>query len=257
MAIRVENNGAGVWTVWLDRPTKRNAMTLDMYRDFAAAIDALDADDAVRCVVIRGAGGAFCSGSDIGTFDEDRSGSEQARAYAELTLDCTDRLKLTRHPTVACIEGVCVGGGLEIAALCDIRIAAHSARFGVPVNRIGIVLDHRELHDIVSLVGPATTLEILLEGRIFGADEAMHKGLLSQVVPDEDLAERVHDTARRIAAGAPLTNRWHKKFVRQLAQGTSLTPQDRLEAYACFNTEDYRIGQKAFLSKTQPVFVGY
>src|SRR5690606_19818161 len=109
------------------------------------------------------------------------------------------------------------GGGLEIAAICDIRIAARSARFGIPVNKIGIVLDHRELQDLIRLVGAAATLEILLEGRIFSADEALRKGLLTDVVEDSEIAKRVYQTAERVAAGAPLSNRWHKKFVRQLA----------------------------------------
>lgn len=257
MAIHVESNHAGIWTVWLDRPAKRNAMTLEMYRAFAMAFDQLDANDAVRCIIVRGAGGTFCAGSDIGTFGDDRNSSDQAQAYANLTLDCTDRLKLTRHPTVACIEGACVGGGLEIAAMCDIRIAAQSARFGVPVNKIGIVLDHRELDDIIRLIGPAATLEILLEGHIFGADEALRKGLLSEVVADTEVVGRAYKAAERIAAGAPLSNRWHKKFVRQLVEGAALSAQDRQEAYACFNTEDYRIGQMAFLNKQKPTFVGH
>lgn len=256
MTIRVEHGESGIATVLFDRPEKRNAFTLDMYRQFGAAIDTLDADDAVRCIVLRGAGGAFCAGSDIGGFDEDRSGAEQARDYADLTLDMTDRLKLTRHPTVACIEGVCVGGGLEIASMCDVRIAARSARFGIPINRIGLTLDYRELQDLMALIGPARALEILLEGAVFGAEEAMAKGLLTRVVADESVAEEAHRAAARIASGAPLVNRWHKRFVRKLASGAALDETERLEPYACFDTEDYRIGKAAFLRKEKPTFVG-
>ncbi len=254
--IVIERGEHGIATLLLDRPAKRNAFTLDMYRQFGAAVDELDADDSVRCIVVRGAGGAFCAGSDIGGFDQDRSGAQQARDYADLTLDLTDRLKLTRHPTLACIEGACVGGGLEIAALCDVRIAARSARFGIPINRIGLTLDYRELQDLVGLIGPARTLEILLEGGIFGAQEALEKGLLTRVVDDETLVQQAYDSARRIASGAPLVNRWHKKFVRRLGQPEPLSEQERLEPYACFDTEDYRLGQAAFLNKQRPAFTG-
>lgn len=256
MTIRVQQGSDGIATVLLDRPKKRNAFTLEMYRQFGAAIDALDADDSVRCIVVRGAGGAFCAGSDIGGFDEERGDAQVAREYAELTLDMTDRLKLTRHPTVACIEGACVGGGLEIAALCDVRIAARSARFGIPINRIGLTLDYRELEDLVGLIGPAHALEILLEGSVFGADEAMSKGLLTRVVDDEQVVEHAYQCAARIAKGAPLVNRWHKRFVRKLASGVPLSEAERLEPYACFDTEDYRIGKAAFLRKEKPAFLG-
>lgn len=256
MTIRVQQGDDGIATVLLDRPEKRNAFTLDMYRQFGAAVDALDADDSVRCIVVRGAGGAFCAGSDIGGFDQERGDGEVAQEYAQLTLDMTDRLKLTRHPTVACIEGACVGGGLEIAALCDVRIAGRSARFGIPINRIGLTLDYRELEDLVGLIGRARALEILLEGNVFGADEAMSKGLLTRVVDDDKVAEHAYQCAARIASGAPLVNRWHKRFVHRLASAQPLSDAERREPYACFDTEDYRIGKTAFLRKEKPVFLG-
>lgn len=254
MAIRFSKPDEGVVTLLMDRPEKRNAFTWEMYEAFGAACDALQADDAVRCVVVRGAGGAFCAGSDIGGFDENRSGVEQARRYAEFTIAMFEKFKNLRHPTIACIEGVCVGGGLELATLCDIRIAEAGARFGIPVNRIGLTLDHHELADLVSVVGHGVALEILLEGRVFDAQEALAKGLVSRVV--EDAWSETEQTARRIADLAPLSNRWHKKFIRQLQSGRPLTQAERDEAYACFDTQDYRTGSKAFLEKQRPRFVG-
>ncbi|AKQ54270.1 enoyl-CoA hydratase/isomerase family protein [Bordetella hinzii] len=256
MSIRLERGEHGIATVLMDRPAKRNAFTLQMYREFGEVFDQLNADDSVRCIVVRGAGGAFCAGSDIGGFDESRSGAAQAREYAEFTLAMTDRLKLTPHPTVACIEGACVGGGLEIAAMCDIRVAGRSARFGVPINRIGLTLDYRELADLLALLGGARTLEILLEGGIFGADEALSKGLVTRVVDDDVVAGQAYEAARRVAAGAPLVNRWHKQFVRRLQAGGELAEAELAQAYACFDTEDYRKGQRAFLNKEKPVFAG-
>lgn len=256
MSIEVSCNDNGVATVLMNRPEKRNAFTMEMYQAFGAAFSTFEADDAVRCVVVRGAGGHFCAGSDIGGFGDDRDGRQQARDYADFTLEMTDRLKNLRHPTVACVEGVCVGGGLEIAAMCDVRIAGRSARFGVPINRIGITLDYRELEDIVAVIGHATALEILLEGRVFGAEEALSKGLVSRLVDDEAAAVEAYETAARIAEAAPLTNRWHKKFVQRLRRGGPLTSEDYDEAYACFDTEDYRLGRAAFSQKAKPAFVG-
>ena len=255
MSIRVIHD-KGIHTVIMDRPAKRNAFTLDMYRDFGAALAELDANDQVRCIVVRGEGGAFCAGSDIGGFESGRSNVEQARDYARFTLDMTNRLKNTRHPTLACIEGACVGGGLEIALNCDVRIAARSARFGFPINRIGLCVDHEELADLIGVVGHTVALEALLQGHIFGAEEALQKGFLTRVVDDAGVVHEAYSVATRIAQGAPLVNRWHKKFVRRLRSGEPLTASERDEAYACFDTQDYRSGTQAFASKERPVFEG-
>ena len=204
MTIRVERRQDGVATLLMDRPEKRNAFTLAMYRDFGALMRELDADDTVRCIVVRGTGGAFCAGSDIGGFEGDRDGRTQARDYAEFTLEMTDQLKNTRHPTVACIEGVCVGGGLEIAAMCDIRIAGRSSRYGIPINRIGLTLDYRELDDLIAVVGHTHALEILLEGHIFGVEEALAKGIVTRFVEDDQVVSAAYATAERIqSSGAP------------------------------------------------------
>lgn len=256
MSIDLSREPNGVATVLMNRPAKRNAFTLDMYREFGRILDELEADDAVRCVVLRGAGGAFCAGSDIGGFGNDRDGAAQAAEYAGFTLSMTDRLKYLRHPTLACIEGVCVGGGLELAALCDIRIAGRGSRYGIPVNRIGLTVDHQELADLIAVIGATRVLEILLEGHVFGAEEAMSKGLLSRLVDDELVIEQAYATAGRIAAAAPLVNRWHKRFTQQLRSGHPLTDAERSEAYACFGTEDYRRGREAFAQKRVPEFIG-
>lgn len=255
MSIRIEHE-AGIHTVVMDRPEKKNAFTLDMYRAFGEAFNALDADDSVRCIVLRGAGATFCAGSDIGGFDSGRSNIEQARQYARFTLDMTDTLKNTRHPTVACIEGACVGGGLEIAMHCDVRIAARSARFGFPINRIGLCVDHEELADLIGVVGHTVALETLLQGHIFGADEALLKGFVTRLADDASVVDDAYQIATRIANGAPLVNRWHKKFVRRLRSSEPLTGTERDEAYLCFDTQDYRSGTQAFARKERPVFDG-
>jgi len=254
--IRVERNGA-IATVIIDRPERMNAFTLDMYRRFGEAFEVLSVDDAVRCIIVTGAGDrAFCAGSDIGEFDDSRSGREQARAYADFVNPMTDRLRFCRHPTVARISGACVGGGLEIASLCDIRISSSDSRFGIPVNRLGLTVDYYELELLAELAGRRGALEILLEGRVFGAEEALRRNLVSRVVAPEELDAEVQATAERIANAAPMVNRWHKAFVRRLADARPLTDAERDEPYRCYDTEDYRAGTAAFRDKRRPVFEG-
>ncbi len=254
--IRLEKGNAGIHRLVMDRPEKRNALTMEMYAELGRIAGALDADPDVRCVIVTGTGGAFCAGSDIGGFESDRNGRAKAREYARFTIEMLDKLKNLRHPTIASIRGACVGGGLEIACMCDIRIAARTARFGIPVNRIGLTVDHDELADLVAVVGHTVALEILLEGRIFQGEEAALKGLVSRVVDEAELDEETGKAATRIAAGAPLVNRLHKKFVRRMRDPAPLTPGEREEAYDCFESEDYRIGQDAFLKKQPAAFVG-
>lgn len=245
-----------VATITLCNPAKRNALTYDGYGALGDAVAALDRDDGVRCIVVRGAEGHFCAGSDIGDFGATRIGVDQARSYGEFTVAMLRRLRDTRHPTIAAIEGFCLGGGLEIAAMCDIRIAARSARFGIPANRIGVTLDYGELADLMAVVGPNVLAEIVLEGRIFGAEEAVAKGLVGRVVDDASFETEAGDAARRVALAAPLVNRWHKKFIRRLASAAPSTPAERDEPYACFATEDYEIGRLSFAKKEKPRFVG-
>ena len=154
------------------------------------------------------------------------------------------------------LKGICVGGGLEIAASCDLRICGESSRFGAPINQLGLVMAHAELRGLLGLVGRATALEILLEGRVFRAQEAKEKGLVTRVVPDEKVEEEAYASARRIAEGAPLVARWHKKFARRLADPRPLTEAEIDEGFACFGTQDFRIGYRAFLAKSKPEFRG-
>ena len=246
-----------VATVVLNRPEKLNAMTSAMYREFGEVFDRLNSDDSVRCVVLRGAGDrAFCPGSDIGEFESPRADRDQAKAYAALTLPPTLKLWNCPHPTVALINGVCVGGGLEMAMMCDIRICGQSSRFGIPINRLGLTVDYDELKILTDVLGRTVALEILLEGRLFDAQEALGRGLVSQVVADDLVEKTANSVARQIADGAPLVNRWHKKFLRRLADPRPLSDAEREEAYDCYETEDFETGCKAFTAKAKPVFKG-
>ena len=253
----LEQRDGGIVTLTINRPDKLNAMTKPLWRLLGEAVARLDGDDGVRCVVLRGAGGkAFSPGNDIAEFETERSNAEQARAYGKIMHGTLSALAACRHPLVALIEGICVGGGLEIAALCDLRICGEGSRFGAPINRLGLVMAYAELAALHNLVGRAATLEILLEGRIFGAAEAKEKGLVTRVVPDNKVEEEAYATARRIADGAPLVARWHKKFVTRLEQGDALTQSEVDDGFLCFDTKDFQIGYKAFLDKTKPKFEG-
>jgi enoyl-CoA hydratase/carnithine racemase len=248
---------ADIATVILNRPEKLNALTKPMWQRLGEVMRELSSDDSLRCVVLRGAGvKSFAPGNDISEFANTRSNSAQAREYGVVHHEALAALHECRHPMVALIHGICVGGGLEIAALCDLRICGTSSRFGIPINRLGLTLGPREMQGLLSLVGKAVTLEILLEGRVFGADEALQKGLVTRVVADDKVEEEAYATARRLADGAPLVARWHKKFMRRLHDPAPLTEAELDEGYACYDTEDFRAGYRAFLAKSKPGFKG-
>ena len=254
--IQVDRDGP-IATVVLNRPRKHNAMTRSMWHKLGEAIVTLSADNDVRCVVLRGAGSkAFSSGNDIGEFEKERGNIPQARRYGADMKRTIDALQSCRHPIVALINGICVGGGLEIAANCDIRICGESSRFGAPINKLGLVMSYAELECLLNLVGRAVTLEILLEGRIFGAEEARAKGLVQRVVADDHVEEESYETARRITDGAPLVARWHKKFIDRLSDPALLSKDELDEGFLCFGTRDFEIGMTAFLEKKKPKFTG-
>ena len=255
-AILVNRDGA-IATVTLNRPDKLSALDLASWQRLGAVMASLDADEELRCVVIRGAGNrAFAAGADISAFERERADPVQARRYAEAVHAATNGIAACRHPCVALIQGVCVGGGLELACTCDIRICGQSARFGIPIQRLGSTMAYGQLKTLLNLVGPAATKEILLEGEVFGAERAAALGLVNRVVPDAALEKECDAAVQRIAAGAPLVARWHKKFIARLLEGTPLDEQDIEEGFASMSTEDYRIGVRAFLDKRTPRFVG-
>lgn len=254
--ILVHRDG-GLATVVLNRPHKLNALTRAMWNTLGKVMVSLSADNDLRCVLLRGGGErAFSSGNDIAEFEHERHDPDSARAYAATMARTLDSLKHCRHPVVALINGHCLGGGLALAALADIRVCGVSSRFGVPLNRLGVVMAYEELPALLALVGRARTLELLLEGRVVDAAEATAMGLVHRVVDDARVAECAYASARCIAAAAPLAARWHKKFINRLADPAPLDAQEREECLACFGTADYREGYRAFLDRRTPRFRG-
>jgi enoyl-CoA hydratase/carnithine racemase len=230
-----------------------------MWHAIGAAFRDLSADAGLRCVVIRGDGGQFAAGADIREFPAARADIEGTMAYHRgVIAPALTAIGACLHPVIAAIEGVCIGGGLEIASRCDLRIAAHSARFGAPINRLGFPMAPDEMRGLLELAGHAATLEILLEGRVFGADEAMARGLLTRVVPDGEFDQELRRMVARVTAGAPLAARMNKRIAARLRRSdpATLTEAEWREFFAYASGSDHRRGVQAFLDGTDPVFTG-
>lgn len=258
--VEVTREGA-VATVWLNRPERMNAMSLAMWDALTAALAEVNADRDLRCLVLRGrprADGrvAFGAGADIAEFSEHRATAAQAAAYAGRMEPAIEALGGSPHPSVALIQGACTGAGLELALHCDLRIAAGGARLGVPIQRIGHGLPLSALRPLVQLCGRAVALELLLEGRLFEAEEALAKGLVNRVVPAEAAPGEALATARRIAKGAPLAHRFHRQATARALNPEAYSPAELTGPYALCDSEDYREGVRAFLAKEEPLFKG-
>ena len=254
--IRVSREGPVV-RVTLNRPDKHNCLSTGMWRELRTLFEGFDADESLRCIVLAGAGGkAFSVGADIAEFPQVRSNADQAREYGKLTHGAMEAMARCRHPLIAAVQGLCVGGGLELASICDMRYCTESSRFGIPVKRLGLVVAYAELLPLARLVGPANAKEILLEGTLFGSARAREMGLVNRVLPDDGFEAAIAAIAASIAEGAPLVARWHKQFVDRLADPAPLTAEELDRSYHCFDTEDFQIGSESFRTKTQPVFKG-
>jgi len=253
--VSVTRSGA-VATVLLCTPGKLNALSVAHWEALRDALRDLPKQQGVRCIVIRGADGNFAAGADISEFSSVRANVEQGVLYHEATVGgALAAIAECEVPTLALIEGACVGGGLEIACTCDMRIAGAGSRFGVPINRLGFPLAYGELTAMLGLVSRSVALEILLEGRVFGADEAYAKGLLTRIVPDVDVEKEAYAAAERIAAGSPMAARANKRWIRRLAPIQEALSEDEIrQHFAFFDSADYKEGVRAFLAKTKPQF---
>ena len=203
--------------VIINRPEKLNAMTKPMWIELGKVFNKLSENKDLRCIIIRGQGGkSFSPGNDIGEFKKERSSSKLAKSYGKFLHGTLGAIFNCPIPTIALIEGICVGGGLEIAACCDIRICGKSSRFGVPIKRLGLTMAAKELEVLLKVTNYSTAMEILFEGRVFGADEALEKRLVNRVVEDKLVEQETYKSAELICEGAPKVARWHKQFARSI-----------------------------------------
>ncbi|GHT91030.1 enoyl-CoA hydratase [Betaproteobacteria bacterium] len=246
----------GLFTITLHNPDKLNAIDFSMWRDLHQAVERAAQDESIRCVVLQGAGEHFAAGGDLEEFQHLRATLEQALAYHEEVSKALEAIRHAPHPTLAKIRGACIGGGLEIAACCDLRICDDTAKFGAPINKLGFSMYPGEMSGLLKLCGHAVIAEILLEARILSAAEAERKNLVSRVVAPEQLDDEIRGAVKRIVAGAPRVATWHKEWMRRLAHDKPLTPEEKIASFAFLETEDYREGLAAFLEKRKPQFTG-
>tara|TARA_Y100001934_G_scaffold272483_1_gene360840 strand:- start:4934 stop:5725 length:792 start_codon:yes stop_codon:yes gene_type:complete len=249
----------GIARVVLHQPKRRNAMRYQMWVELGETMDRLAADPAVRVIVVAGAGAqAFCAGADISEFDEWRSSPEKARVYDAATHVSCEALKNIPKPTIGEIRGSCIGGGMELALLCDIRLCSDDARFGVTPAKLGLGYNLDDTCLLVERLGAPATREILFTGRIFSPDEALRLGIVNRVATGAGLTDMVNQYASDIAANAPLTLKASKAIIAEAAK----VPDERNQVLCnqlvddCYASADFIEGRRAFAEKRKPQFTG-
>lgn len=254
--IQSRKEGAVGWLVF-NNPERRNAVSLDMWEAIPHVLSSFEKDSEVRLVVLCGAGDkAFVSGADISQFESQRSGPEAVQHYEEVAERAQSLLQAFDKPVLAMIRGYCLGAGLNIANLCDLRIAADDARFGIPAAKMGLGYRASSMKSLVDTVGAPFAREIMITGRQFTAAEAKDMGLAHKVVPVADLEKTVREYCEMIAGNAPLTMRTAKRMIRELLKKDYDAELLKKWMKECFDSADYAEGRKAFMEKRKPVFKG-
>lgn len=248
-----------VGRIIFNNPARHNAVSLEMWQGLADAAQAFAADPEIRVVIVQGAGEkAFVSGADISEFEGQRDSAEATHHYDAVAAKGMQALKRLNKPTLALIQGFCIGGGLAVALNCDIRIASEASKFAVPAAKLGLGYEFEGVRKLVDVVGPSFAQEIFFTARQFTAPEALAMGLINRMVPVAELHDYVQNYADMIAGNAPLTVASIKTIVGEIVKDDALRDVglcDRLVA-ACFDSEDFREGRTAFMAKRKPQFKG-
>jgi enoyl-CoA hydratase len=245
----------GIAHVTFDRPQARNAMTFEMYEELYEVALRVNDDAAVRALIFTGAQGAFVAGTDISQF-KDFTTEEQAIGYEEKMDRILGALEAVRVPTIAAIGGATTGGGLAIAAACDLRVASTDSTFGMPIARtLGNCLSLANLVRIASLIGVARTKELIFTARLLSSEEALRVGLVNELVQPDALAARAEELARTVSRHAPLTLWATKEGLRRVRQRL-LPDEGRDLVLLCYTSADFREGVRAFMEKRKPEWRG-
>ncbi len=255
----LQNVTDGVGVITFNNPEKRNAMSLDMWEGFGHALVSLRDDPDVRVVVLVGAGDkAFVSGADISQFEQTRHNAQASEEYSKRSAAQRALLADYPKPTIACIRGFCLGGGIQVAMMSDIRIAAEHSQFGIPAAKLGIAYGYDGLKHLVSLVGPSWARLLMYTGMRIDSAEAARIGLVDRVVPDTELWSATLDIARTISGNAPLAIKAAKITIAQVLKDPDKRDMDAIKqiGIACMDSEDFREGRQAFMEKRKPQFKG-
>ncbi|MBA5777623.1 enoyl-CoA hydratase/isomerase family protein [Stappia sp. F7233] len=257
-SVRTEIDGPLGWLV-IDNPARRNAITLAMWREIPLAVARLAGDEAVRVIVLRGAGErTFIAGADISEFETTRKDAVSARTYEAANAAAFDALRDCAKPTIAMIRGFCLGGGLGLAMACDMRIAEEGSVFGIPAARLGVGYPPDAVRDAVKLVGPSRAKELFFTARQIGAAEALKIGLIDRIAPADGLDVEIGSLVAAISENAPLTIQAAKAAIDAVSGDPDRTDWAHVRnlAEACFDSADFAEGRRAFLEKRVPRFSG-
>jgi enoyl-CoA hydratase len=250
-------DGVGVLT--FNNPERRNAMSLEMWEATAQALTTLRDDPAVRVVILHGAGGkAFVSGADISQFEKNRHNAEAAEEYNRRSGAPRAMLASYPKPTIACIQGYCIGGGMALAMAADMRIASAGSKFGIPAAKLGIAYGYQGLNNLVALVGPSRARMLMFTGMQIDAAEALSMGLIDRMVHDEELWGTTFSLATTIAENAPLAVSAAKITIDEIMKDPAKRDMAAIDKIGddCFNSADFKEGRTAFMEKRKPKFTG-
>ncbi len=255
--IATKDGGFG-WMIF-NNPERHNAVSLDMWQAAIGIMEDFARDDDVRVVVIAGAGEkSFVSGADISKFDDERAEADAVARYNDATEGAYQAVLTSPKPTIAMIQGYCIGGGANLAICADLRIASERAKFSIPAARLALGYDYARVRRVMDLVGPSFAKEIFFTARQFDAEEARAMGLVNRVVPHEALRDATVEVAGQIAANAPLTMKAIKQSVHEALKDPAERDLDLCARLVrdCFESADYAEGRAAFAEKRKPVFQG-